>query len=164
MNYIGIDPGKNGGIAWINTDSKTTCGLILPHKTHAGTLDVSELSYILRDLKGPLCVVEKQQARPMQGRSGSIMMAEYGKILATLEICGIPYTEVTPRNWQKHILPPFKKGESKKCSIAHAKQYFPKVSLRRTQRCTTDHDGIADSLCIAKYCKITHQGTEENES
>ena len=146
MIYIGIDPGKNGGIAKINTDT----GFV---KTVAFSEEslISELEgYFMFD-KSPLrCVLEKVNAMPGQGVVSMFNFGQnYGFIQGVLKAYAIPYELVTPQKWKKE----FSCTSDKNTSIEVCKRLFPNVNLKATDRCKKDHDGMAEALLLACYGK-----------
>ena len=74
----------------------------------------------------------------------------YGRILGILEAFDLKYELVTPQAWKKF----FEVTADKKTSIRKAKFLFPEVDFRRTPRCRTDSDGLAEALLIANYSRL----------
>ena len=146
MIYIGIDPGKNGGIAKINTDT----GFVKTVTFSEESL-ISELEgYFMFD-KSPLrCVLEKVNAMPGQGVVSMFNFGQnYGFIQGVLKAYKIPYELVTPQKWKKE----FSCTSDKNTSIEVCKRLFPNVNLKATDRCKKDHDGMAEALLLACYAK-----------
>ena len=56
---------------------------------------------------------------------------------------------VRPAKWKKE----FSGTSDKNTSIEVAKRLFPGVDLRRTERCTKDHDGKAEALLLAEISR-----------
>lgn len=152
LYFIGIDPGANGGFAIM---------------TEAGVFDVNpfDKKYLvkwMRVLGGLTCektaCLEKVGAMPKQG---VVSMFNFGKnagyIEGVLDTVGINFQSVTPQEWKKEFGLISKKGtetkEKKQASIDKCKELFPDVSLRKTARCTTDSDGMAEALLIAEFCR-----------
>ena len=63
----------------------------------------------------------------------------------------IEFHEIPAKAWQKIMLAGMHGENPKELSIARATQMYPEVSLKRTERCRVDDDGIADAPCIATY-------------
>lgn len=171
MIYVGIDPGRSGGMALIE----------------AGKASVTPMPETVRDIWDWFClvrlsvrarqkhitsphpitmspyvfaVVEKVGGyiRPSSdgltggGQPGSHAFTfgkSYGMLLMALTATGIPYEEVTPQNWQRELgLAPRSKGESKNSHKnrlkGKAQQLFPdtKVTLK-----------TADALLLAECCR-----------
>jgi crossover junction endodeoxyribonuclease RuvC len=146
--FVGIDPGKRGGIAIIRTDGELL--------TYQAMGEAYELAAFLSDRKIVRCYVEKCQAMPSQGvKSMFTYGTGYGKILGVLETLKISYDLVQPQKWQRKMIPGTKKGETKKAALAKARQLFPHESFI-PDRCRTAHDGIVDAVLIAEYGRGLH--------
>ena len=151
MNYIGIDPGKSGGIAVIHVDGdtdRTNESRTYPYSNEK----LREITYELsRDYsENVLCFVEKVGAMPKQGVTSMFNFGtSFGYILGVLETNGVPYQLVPPQRWKKH----FGLDGDKTKSVACCKRLFPDVCLLPTPRCTKDNDGMAEALLIAEYAK-----------
>lgn len=149
MIYIGIDPGKNGGIAFINE----FCEIIQ-------LLPFSE-DYLIQLIKNcssdMVCTLEHVHAMPKQGVSSTFNFGvNYGFIQGVLKAYGIPYELVTPQKWKKE----FSCTSDKNTSIEVAKRLFPQVNLKATERCKKDHDGMAEALLIAEYGRRHYNGND----
>ena len=144
MIYIGIDPGKSGAMAVIDSDSNIVA--LTP-------FDEEEYRRVLTNLPlgdNAICCLEKVGAMPKQGVSSTFSFGEnYGFIQGMLFAFYIPYQLVTPRKWKSA----FSLNAEKADSIRVCKQLFPSANLKRTERCKTDHDGLAESLLLALYAK-----------
>lgn len=141
MIYIGIDPGKNGGIAvfkdlWEYVEVRPYSDDILLNNMKVGrTFDI-------------ICYLEQVHAMPKQGVSSTFNFGvNYGFIQGVLKAYGIPYELVTPQKWKKE----FSCTSDKNTSIEVCKRLFPNVNLKATERCKKDHDGMAEALLIAEY-------------
>lgn len=145
---IGVDPGQRGGIAKITKDGIS----VWPMDDQT----VLELAHDLAEDPGVLAVVEKTHAMPKQGVvSQWTFGVEHGWLLGIFAALGIQTCLVTPQSWKRwHGLI----GTDKAASIARAHELYPGVNLRRSKRCRTDSDGIAEALLIADYGWITLAG------
>lgn len=142
MTYIGIDPGKKGGIA-VLIGTKTA---VFPYTDEKMTECCKRFS----GAANVICFVEKVHSMPGQGVSSMFSFGRsYGYILGALEASGIAYQEVSPQRWKRH----YGLGADKQQAIAMAKKLFPGISLRPSERCTKDSDGMAEALLIARYGK-----------
>ena len=97
MIYIGIDPGKKGGIAYIDEYKAAT----LPFSAE-GLID----TMISLDMASSpkICCLEEVHALPRQGVASTFTFGEgYGYIKGVLETIGIPYQTVSPRRWKKEF-------------------------------------------------------------
>jgi len=150
--YMGIDPGKSGGLATI-FGKEINC-----IKMPATEGDV--LHWIKANASfDSVCVIEKVWGHiGGSGQPGSAMFKfgmGYGGLRMALLACSIPFEEVTPQRWQNAIMHSGRgKHESKtqwknRCR-AMAMQQFPGVNVTLA---------TADALLIALFCKRYHEGT-----
>lgn len=142
MVYMGIDPGRQGAIALIYSDGSVT---VVPMKDRS-------LITICRTLSGipTRCCLEKVHAMPKQGVASTFTFGEgYGYLKGVLECNHISYQEIPPERWKKE----FGLNSDKRKSVDVCRQLFPEVSLRPTERCRTDNDGMAEALLMAEYAR-----------
>jgi crossover junction endodeoxyribonuclease RuvC len=145
MVYIGIDPGKSGGYATINT---------LTGKMTVEAWDDEQFIHDMRELyldgEETRCCLEKVGAMPGQGVTS---MFGFGKsagfIEGVLRAYGISYQLVPPQTWKKA----FSLNSNKQTSIEVCQKLFPDVNLYRTDRCKKPHDGMAESALMALYAR-----------
>lgn len=160
MIYIGIDPGKNGGIAVIHDVNKYNHKVIDNHVYSDDKLIelVKLYEYIHRvDNEYIFCILEHVHAMPKQGVSSTFNFGmNFGFIQGVLKAYGIPYELVTPQKWKKE----FSCTSDKNTSIEVCKRLFPNVNLKATDRCRKDHDGMAEALLIAEYGRRHYNGRE----
>jgi crossover junction endodeoxyribonuclease RuvC len=148
--FIGIDPGKKGGIAAVRSD-----GELLAYRPMG---EARDLAAFLMGRNIVRCYVERCQAMPSQGvKSMFTYGVGYGKILSVLEVLngGISFDTVPPQTWQKKVIPGTKKGETKKAALVKARQLFPQEQFV-LEGCRTAHDGIVDAVLIAEYGRGLH--------
>lgn len=152
MIYIGIDPGKNGGIAIM----KTLANKI--EQVGVKCYSDEDLLGILADAEKyiqKVCYLEHVHAMPKQGVSSTFNFGmNFGFIQGVLKAYGIPYELVTPQKWKKE----FSCTSDKNTSIEVCKRLFPNVNLKATDRCKKDHDGMAEALLIAEYGRRHYNG------
>ena len=140
MIYIGIDPGKNGGIAIIDSDGV----IAFPFSEERLLI---ELDGIAQEYEC-ICYLEHVHAMPKQGVSSTFNFGmNFGFIQGVLKAYEIPYELVTPQKWKKE----FSCTSDKNTSIEVCKRLFPNVNIKATDRCRKDHDGMAEALLIAEY-------------
>jgi len=143
-NYVGIDPGQNGGMVAIHRD-----GTVASTKMPATRRDVFDW---LAQTTHPIAVVEKVHAMPKQGVSSSFKFGmQFERVCMALVAARIPFREVTPQAWMKGMsIPPRKKTESgtqwKNRLKGIAQQLFPSVNVTLA---------TADAFLIAEYCRRT---------
>ena len=149
MIYIGIDPGKAGGYAIIAESETGRAVFAYPWDDVFFATEMSAIAN--RKAEGIFAAVEKVGAMPGQGVTS---MFNFGKsagfIEGVLTALGIPYQLVPPATWKKEFS---LIGKDKRASVAVCKKLFPDVDLKRTEKCTTDSDGKAESLLIAEWAR-----------
>ena len=147
MIYIGVDPGKNGGIAIIDSDGV----IAFPFSEERLLI---ELDGIAQEYEC-ICYLEHVHAMPKQGVSSTFNFGmNFGFIQGVLKAYEIPYELVTPQKWKKE----FSCTSDKNTSIEVCKRLFPNVNLKATDRCKKDHDGMAEALLIAEYGRRHYNG------
>ena len=147
MIYIGVDPGKNGGIAIIDSDGV----IAFPFSEERLLI---ELDGIAQEYEC-ICYLEHVHAMPKQGVSSTFNFGmNFGFIQGVLKAYEIPYELVTPQKWKKE----FSCTSDKNTSIEVCKRLFPNVNIKATERCKKDHDGMAEALLIAEYGRRHYNG------
>ena len=140
MTIIGIDPGTNGGIAWI-TDGRA-CAEKMPDTLQ----DLWELIMSIRidsEKNGSAIFanIEFVSSSPQMGVVSSFSFGRgYGNLEMALTAAGIPFERVRPQVWQK-AMGCLTKGD-KNITKRKAQELFPSIKITHA---------IADSLLIAEY-------------
>jgi len=140
MTTIGIDPGKSGGIAWIQ-DGKP-CVEKMPDTLQ----DLWELIEGIRYFdhpQNPNCkaYLEQVSAMPGQGVTSCFTFGNgFGHLEMALTAAGIPFERVRPQVWQK-ALGCMTKGD-KNVSKRKAQELFPSMKVTHA---------TADALLLAYY-------------
>ena len=159
--YIGIDPGKDGAIAVIDSDGKIFDVYDMPTIKNGSkrSLLVGELKRILAALvtefgaQNIVCGIEKVNAFP---GNGSVSSFSFGKNAGVLEglVCGlsIRYELIHSKTWQKIWLKDVEGTDTKARSILAASRMFPDLVLKRKK----DHNR-ADAVLIAAHIKKKNQ-------
>lgn len=151
MAIIGIDGGVGGGIARL----RGSYAEAWPLEQWAKGLGVIVSA-------GDLVVIEA--ASQVFGTARGPMRAPFAYVWSVAHAAG--YCEglgatvhlVPAKRWQK-MMHMGSMAEGKARSIEVAKRLFPLVSLRASERCKKDHDGMADALLIAEYGRLMLNGT-----
>jgi hypothetical protein len=142
---IGIDPGVNGGIAWI-TDGKP-CVEKMPDTLQ----DLWELIEDIRDCEfstprmpgehGVKAYIEQVHSSPQMGVKSAFTFGQgYGRLEMALTAAGVPFERVRPQAWQK-ALQCLTKGD-KNVSKRRAQELYPQLKITHA---------TADALLIATY-------------
>lgn len=155
MIYIGVDPGKSGGMAVIHWDRIE----LLPF-TKATEKEIWKFfSRAINPTAGMKCLIEKVHAMPGQGVTSMFTFGQgYGFLRGCLTAATIPYEEVQPRAWQKalKIKPRDSKGGESKNQFkdrlrGKAQQLFPQESV--WERTLGEQRAVCDALLIAEFCR-----------
>jgi len=159
MNYIGINPGKNGGIAVIHSSGMTEL-FVFPKL--GLDIDLHALWKIVNALpKNSLTTLESVHS--IQG-TGAKSNFEFGGTFFLLQMAlvaaNLPYQLVTPKTWQKIMfegLTPIlsKDGtrDTKSMALRAMTALYPDVDATPTARSTKSHTGLVDALLLATYGK-----------
>ena len=145
--YIGIDPGKKGAMAimgYSNTTGERYMMKIIP-------FDPQEYIKTLKQFNGATVCIEQVHSLPREGVKSVWSFGQtYGWLLGVLDAVGLSYQTVPPNLWKKDFS--LLRAE-KKQSIEVCKRLFPGVELRRTDKCRTDDDNMADAALICEYAR-----------
>jgi len=139
--YIGIDPGKNGGIAFI-PESGDAWAIKMPET-------LSDIWDAVFDTLGydHFAILEQVHSMPGQGVTSCFTFGEgYGALQMMLTGLQIPFAKVTPQKWQKALS--CSTGGDKNVSKRKAQELFPSIKVTHC---------IADALLLAYYAKNHHK-------
>jgi len=138
---IGIDPGTNGGIAWI-TDGKP-CVEKMPDT-------LQDLWELIQDIYSDKFIrknstikayLEQVHSSPQMGVKSAFTFGNgFGHLEMALTAAGIPFERVRPQVWQK-AMGCMTKGD-KNVSKRRAQELFPSMNVTHA---------TADALLIASY-------------
>ena len=145
--YIGIDPGKNGGIGLIYNDVQYC------RKCPTSVADMSEEIKVVMKMAPDiqkLAVIEAVHSFPKQGvRSVFTFGQGYGQWLGILAAHEIPYIQVSPQKWMKYYKPLSTDKKERKDQLKHlAQQRFPNLKITLA---------TADAMLLANYLKDTNK-------
>lgn len=149
MIYIGVDPGKNGGYAVISKSETRQAVFAYPWDDDLFAMDMASLMQFKEH--GIVAAVEKVGAMPGQGVTSMFHFGRSaGYIEGVLAALGIPFQLVPPAKWKKEFS---LIGKDKGVSIVTCRRLFPELDLKRTEKCRTDSDGMAEAALIAEYAR-----------
>jgi len=143
MTIIGIDPGANGAIAWIENNK------VCVEKTPHNLKELFDLFHsITFDLKGGcFAYLEQVNSSPQMGVVSAFSFGNgFGHLEMALVGNEIPFDRVRPQLWQK-AMKCMSKGD-KNVTKNKAQELFPNIKVTHA---------IADALLIAEYGNRTHQ-------
>lgn len=147
--FIGCDPGTSGALVCISDDGFE----IIPY-------DEENYREALCRWSKDDCVmaIEKVGSMPGQGISATFNFGtNWGFIRGMCYAFKIPVQLIPPQTWKKafslNLGKSYSKAEKKARTIQTVKELFPNISLKKTERCRTDDDGIADAVMLAEYAR-----------
>jgi crossover junction endodeoxyribonuclease RuvC len=156
MFYIGIDPGKTGGISILKDKTINTNRIYYSDEMPVNIkkeIDSFKIFHLLWDLRGDkqmsFCVLERAQSMPKQGVKSTFNYGVgYGEIKSILKILEIPFQEVSPVIWKKEFSL-IKKTKMDSADVAS--KLFPGLDFFTERKRLKD--GMAESLLLAEYAK-----------
>lgn len=129
---IGIDPGKNGGIAVWRPNHKTEV-----IKMPGDLMELRQWFDYMKSICRPLVFVEKVQLRPDDvndnpGKAFRVqkLLSEFEKLKTIIAMCDVPFVLAHPQKWQNELKLRVKgeeKPERKKRYQRVAADYYPDV-------------------------------------
>ena len=101
--YVGIDPGKSGGICVYNTETTDIESHKMPDTVH-GIAELLGDIIVKHADKGIKVVLEKVHAMPGQGVTSMFTFGQgFGWLEGVISALGMPCIEVPPQRWMKLI-------------------------------------------------------------
>lgn len=158
MMYLGVDPGKSGGLALLRQDGSVATALAMP-QTERDLLDVvADLDRFSDPTdSGPVhAALERVSASPQMGVVSAFTFGRgYGALLMALTAARIPFDLVSPRTWQPYMGVVYagrakQGGRDKNISKRRAQQCWPMMKITHA---------IADALLLAEFCRRMHTTT-----
>jgi len=171
MIFVGVDPGKDGGIVALSKDSKilekwkpplitATKGKTKDEYDIPALKQIFEFSKLQARMEwgdeSIMIVLEKGQPMPMAGVAAQFQRGfAFGMYQALFVGLGVSYHVVPPRTWQKAMFAGVSADDTKAASILVSKRLWPSENWRRTEKCRTDDDGYTDAALLAEYGRRT---------
>ena len=152
--YVGIDPGKGGGIAII-IGRDVEC-FVMP----VSTLDLWKCIDRLECVRH--AYIEQVHSMPRDGVRSAFTFGEgYGRLQMALTAAGIPYSLISPQGWMKELgIPPRAKEEPKNLLKerlrATAQRLYPKTPI--WDGTLGRQRAVCDAILIAEYGRRLHTG------
>ena len=152
MMYVGVDPGKEGGLCFFDTEPQLLVSF--------AKITNHEICQLLRDMRqaGDVkALIERVGVGPSMPASGAFKFGKTAGILEGIMAgCEVPYDLVSPVKWQSHynlVQKGMSRGsyEKKKLNRAKAQALYPALAKR-----ITNH--TADALLIARFAWYMEEG------
>jgi len=141
--YLGIDPGKKGGIALLRDTQ------LIEARDFDKDLLLSITDSLSREHEASRCCLERVHAMPKQGSVSMFTFGQgYGWIMGVLDAFEISYQTIEPRKWKAE----FGLNSDKAQSIDICRKLFPAATLV-PNGCRAPHDGIAEAILMAEYAR-----------
>lgn len=162
--FIGIDPGLQGAIAFIDVDNQRlhTCPTpVYVEKVRGKKKTMYDVPAMARLLSLPaelvsMVYIEHVSAMPGQGVTSMFRFGfGYGLWIGMLGACRFPYKTLTPRSWK----PKYDLGSDKEMSRQVASTIFPLcTNFWRLKK----HDGLAEASLLAHRSALDANYTLNN--
>ncbi len=144
--YLGIDPGKNGGIAVIYPDE--VC--VYPAPVRGKDYLEQDMARLIPARNGVKAAIEVQRAMPGQGVTSMFSIGlGYGLWRGMLAALMVPYVTVQPKDWRKAVGLTGDKADA----VALAQRMFPLVADQLVGPQGGLRDGLAEALLIAEFAR-----------
>jgi len=148
MTFIGIDPGKAGGIAAVDPEGRILRVSKMPETDRDIYNEVHYMAHI--DGATANAMLEFVRSSPQMGPVSAFTFGRgYGGLRMALVAASVPFDEVVPRKWQGAMS--CLSGGDKNVTKARAQELFPVQHIRITH-------AVADALLLAEYCRRVHAG------
>ena len=143
--FIGIDPGKSGGVC-ATTGSVSVCS-----KCPDTVADMYKLLEAILEMDTrPMVIIEAVHSFPGNSARSMFNFGEnYGMWLGILASLHVPYMQVTPSKWMKLYGSLPKPKTARKNKLKHlAQQRYPKLHITLA---------TADAVLLAHYSFVTYK-------
>jgi hypothetical protein len=151
VTVAAIDPGKDG--AWA---VRFPNGDVLAEARE--NCSPAELVEHLQSCDVKRVLMEELEVFSGSGsaQSNKTSAINWGRLYERILAAGIGIETVRASKWKSRIGVSVPKGstkQKKEAAITKAKELFPGVSLKRSDACKVDHDGLAEALLILEFGK-----------
>lgn len=151
--YIGIDPGKSGGLAVIY--GKELHAAPMPDTEHEVFRWIRRWCSISFD---SFCLIESVHSFPKQGVASSFTFGQgYGFLRGCLTSLAIPFEAVAPRTWQQKMAV----GNREKSELKTAWKKRLKGAAERLFPQATITLETADAILLAECCRRSRLGLHQ---
>lgn len=157
--YLGIDPGKGGGLAWI--EGGTVEAIPMP-ETKLEIVNL--LRRKLRPSVPTFAVLEKVHSSPQMGVASAFTFGgSFHSLEMLLVVLNIPYDLVPPKTWQKGVMLSYpakaKDSVKKELGWKRAQALFPQYFAQFGPKTKGVQLAVSDALMMAEFAKRTYGKT-----
>lgn len=168
MQYIGIDPGLDGGIATLSQsgDILRACSMPTIKLGKGRVVDVLEIRRELNYYIDTVVYLEEASKHSAGVLSLCSTWYTFGAIETILKLSAIRYQVIRPQNWQKRFWtrPTMAKGDkfdTKAAALMAATRLWPEVDWTKSLKARKPHDGMIDAALIAEFARLRECGKIE---
>jgi crossover junction endodeoxyribonuclease RuvC len=151
VRVLGIDPGKSGGVALIDTDALTVAVVDMPVEATTKSRELtspSGLAAHFHACAADYLFLEEVGVLPGEGAVGAFSFGRgFGRIEGVAAGALIPVWLVRPQEWKRQLQVPAEKGRS----VTRAKQLLPAAAPPFSGPRGGLKDGRAEACLIAFY-------------
>lgn len=160
--YAGIDPGLHGALVVLDEHGAPQLVWAADDKGGpvpgylVGDFDARSFVAEIRALTGRWRPLVIETPMIMARQKGALAIgANYGQLLACLQLADVPYVRVTPAAWSRSIIgsPPtggWADGAKKQAAVDSCRRELPQLGLVAPGK-RVPHTGIADAGCMALW-------------
>ena len=148
--FLGIDPGKTGGLCIIDLTGNICNAMPMP--INGKELDIARVLGFIKtqNTENMIAAIERVSAMPGQGVSSMFTFGfGVGTLHGIIRTLGIPLYNPTPQAWQK--VSGGLNGGNKAVTASWACRMYPNHDFRASERCKNVHEGIIDAVGIANW-------------
>ncbi|MEO0075529.1 MAG: hypothetical protein ABIK31_05405 [candidate division WOR-3 bacterium] len=189
MVLLGIDPGLDGGLAFIEVSSISSSSLngvklfVMPtyyeskYKTKIfkngvrkkickRKIDSKKLNEILISNRPDVVFIEKVSSRPGEGNVSSFTFGFGAGLLEGLMVANnLTYYYVSPVKWSSFFAKEVPHSNPKIRSQMYVDKYYPDINFFVGPRSKVPHSGLVDAFMIGLYGKLhLHKNTRYLET
>lgn len=153
FDYIcGIDIGKRGGLAFLNSDGHLVKLDIMPESPSDLANIITEFLH-KHEFPKIHYFVEHVHAMPHQGVVSMFSLGKaFGEVIGILSALNQTHYLVRPQTWTKEMHQGYGQFDNpKKKSLEICKYHFGIDNFYASKRCKKPHDGLIDAAVIALY-------------
>lgn len=165
--FLGIDPGLGGAFAIVDISGgvRYASPFSLLVENHKKVLDCKDLYLQITKFTSRIntCAIEQVHAMPKQGVVSTFSFGRgFGSLICLLDVLYIPFEQVTSQRWKRKLFGYTTPDKKKSIEFAKSLENGSKYLIPERRR--TEHDGVADAICLAEYCRlITIKGKQHVE-
>lgn len=159
MYFVGVNPGKTGGIARINSE----LGIIeaWPMPEHFGGLALLLHRLRTHEPHETFFFIERAEIIPKQNPQSAFTFGKnFGAILGYLGGINAQIRMITAEQWKGMMLAGSSAPTDKKRALEVAQRIWPGRDFSMQQNGRTPHDGMVSSLLIARFAEISYNAVQ----